>query len=328
MRRRELIGLVAGAVAAWPFVTRAQQSGHRRRVGLLMGPAETDADGQARAKTFRDALASLGWVEGRNVEFEYRWVGGDVSRARNYASDLANIVDVIMANGTPQLAASQHATKSVPVVFAQVSDPVGGGFVGSIAHPGGNITGCTDFEYSFGVKWLEVLKRVAPNVRRVAVVHDPDNPNSSKFLSPIEAAAGSLGVTVSRVAAREANDIDRAIDAFADSQPGGLVVLPSVPAMEHRGRIFAGAARHNLPAIYPYRAFSSSGGLASYGVDTLDMYRCAAAYTARILKGEQPANLPVQFATRFEFVINLKAAKTIGLTVPPSELLNATEVIE
>jgi putative tryptophan/tyrosine transport system substrate-binding protein len=262
------------------------------------------------------------------VQFEYRWVGGDVSRARDYASELADLADVIMANGTAQLAAAQHATKSIPIVFAQVSDPVGGGFVGSIASPGGNITGCTDFEYSFGVKWLEVLKRIAPNIQRVAVIYDPNNPNSNKFLPPIETAAESLGVAVSRAPVSDANDINRAIESFADSQPGGLVVLPSVPAIGNRDQIFAGATRHNLPAIYPYRAFSFSGGLTSYGVDTLDMYRCAATYTDRILKGEQPANLPVQFATRFEFVINLKAAKTIGLTVPPSELLNATEVIE
>lgn len=328
MRRRKFLGLIAGTAVAWPLVSRAQQNDRKRRVGLLMGPAETDADEQARAKTFRDALASLGWVEGRNVQLEYRWVGGDVARARNYASDLANLSDVIMANGTAQLAAAQRATKSVPIVFAQVSDPVGGGFVESIAHPRANITGCTDFEYSFGVKWLEVLKRIAPNVKRVAIIHDPNNPNSNKFLAPMEAAAASLGVAVSRAPVRDANDVNRMIDSFADSQPGGLVVLPSVPAMTLRDRIFAGVAQHKLPTIYPYRAFSLSGGLASYGVDTLDMYRCAATSTARILKGEQPANLPVQFATRFEFVINLKAAKVIGLTVPASELLNATEVIE
>jgi putative tryptophan/tyrosine transport system substrate-binding protein len=328
MRRREFIGLIGGAAVTWPVAARGQQNGRKRRIGLLMGPPESDADGQARAKAFRDALASLEWVEGRNVQLEYRWVGGDVSRARNYASELANLSDVIMANGTAQLAAAQRATKSVPVVFAQVSDPVGGGFVGSIAHPGENITGCTDFEYSFGVKWLEVLKRVAPNIKRAAVIYDPNNPNSNKFLPPIESAAESMGVAVSRAPVRTATDINRAIDSFANSQPAGLIVLPSVPAIEHRDLIFAGAVRHNLPAVYPYRAFSLSGGLASYGVDTLDMYRCAATYTARILKGERPANLPVQFATRFEFVINLKAAKAIGLVVPTSELLNATEVIE
>jgi putative ABC transport system substrate-binding protein len=328
MRRRDIIALIGGGAAAWPLVARAQQSGRKRRVGLLMGPAETDAEGQARARAFRDTLASLGWIDGHNVQFEYRWVGGDISHARDYASELADLADVIMANGTAQLAAAQRATKSIPIVFAQVSDPVGGGFVGSIASPGGNITGCTDFEYSFGVKWLEVLKRVAPNVKRVAVIYDPNNPNSNKFLPPIETAAEAMGVAVSRAPVRDANDINRAIDSFADSQPGGLVVLPSVPVVENRDRIFAGATRHNLPAIYPYRTFSLSGGLTSYGVDTLDMYRCAATYADRILKGEQPANLPVQFATRFEFVINLKAAKTIGLTVPPSELLNATELIE
>jgi putative ABC transport system substrate-binding protein len=328
VRRREFITLICGAAAPLPFPARAQQGGRKRRVGLLMGPAETDADGQARAKAFRDTLASLGYIGGHNVQLDYRWVGGDVSRARDYASELAGLADVIMANGTAQLAAAQRATKSIPIVFAQVSDPVGGGFVGSIASPGGNITGCTDFEYSFGAKWLELLKRVAPNIKRAAVIYDPNNPNSNKFLPVIEAAAESLGVAVSRAPVGDANDINRAIDSFAVSESGGLIVLPSVPAIGNRDQIFAGAARHNLPAIYPYRAFSLSGGLTSYGVDTLDMYRCAATYTDRILKGEQPANLPVQFATRFEFVINLKAAKTIGLTVPASELLNATEVIE
>jgi putative ABC transport system substrate-binding protein len=313
---------------AWPLAARGQQNSRKHRVGLLMGPAETDPDGQARAKAFRDTLGSLGWIDGRNVQLEYRWVGGDVARASNYASELAKLADVIMANGTAQLAAAQRATKSVPVVFAQVSDPVGGGFVGSIAHPGENITGCTDFEYDFGVKWLEVLRRVASNVERVAVIYDPNNPNSNKFLPPIEAASKSMGVAVSRAPISAARDINRVIDAFAGAQPGGLIVLPSVPAIENRNLIFDAAAAHKLPAVYPYRAFSINGGLTSYGVDTLDMYRCAATYTARILKGEQPANLPIQFATRFEFVINLKAAKGIGLTVPAVELLNATEVIE
>jgi putative ABC transport system substrate-binding protein len=328
MKRRDILHLGVSAAIFWPFSSDAQQNRRKRRVGLLMGPAETDPDGQARAKTFRDTLANFGWIDGHNVQLEYRWVGGDVSRARNYASELASLADVIMANGTAQLAAAQRATKSVPVVFAQVSDPVGGGFVRSIAHPGENITGCTDFEYSFGVKWLEILRRFAPSVKRVAVIYDPNNPNSNKFLLPIERVANSMALAVSRASIEAASDINRVIDSFANERPGGLIVLPSVPAIQHSDLIFAGAARHKLPAVYPYRAFSLNGGLTSYGVDTLDMYRCAAAYTARILKGEQPANLPIQFATRFEFVINLKAAKLIGLPIPASELLNATEIIE
>ena len=294
-----------------------------------MGPAETDPDGQARAGAFRDALASLGWIDGRNVQIHYRWVGGDVARARTYASELAEMkLDAIMANGTLQLASAQRATKSIPVVFAQVSDPVGGGFVASIAHPGGNITGFTDFEYEFAAKWLELLKEIAPDITRAAVLYDPRNPNSVKFLSHVEASESPFGVKVSRAPIGAAEDIDRVIDTFAGSQPGGLVVVPSVPAIANRDRIFAAAARHRLPAIYPYRSLALSGGLTSYGVDVLDMYRGAASYVNRILKGEKPADLPVQFATNFELVINLKTAKAIGLTVPTSILLRASEVIE
>jgi putative ABC transport system substrate-binding protein len=328
MRRREFIA-VMGSAPFLPVAARAQQSGRRRRIGLLMGPAETDPDGQARADAFRDALMKLGWVDGRNAQLDYRWVAGDVARAKTYASELAALpVDVIMANGTAQLVAAQGATKSIPIVFAQVSDPVGGGFVSSIARPGGNTTGCTDFEYSFGIKWLEVLKEIAPNVARSAVLYDPNNPNSAKFLPPIEAAAASSGVTTSRAPVRDADDITRAINALAGPQPAGLIVLPSVPVISHRDHLLAHVARYRLPAVYPYRSFALSGGLASYGVDVLDMYRGAASYVDRILKGEKPADLPVQFATRFEFVVNLKTAKTIGLTIPTSTLIHATEVIE
>ncbi len=329
MRRRELIAGVAGLTAAWPFAARAQQTGLRRRIGVLMGPAESDPDGQARAGAFRDALTKLGWAHGQNVHLVYRWAAGDVARAKAYASEfVASPVDVIMANGTAQLAAAQAATKSIPIVFAQVSDPVGGGFVKSIARPGGNITGCTDFEYSFGVKWFEVLREIAPHIGRAAVLYDPNNPNSAKFLPPIEAAASSSGVNVSRAAVRNADDITRAIDLLAGAPPAGLIVLPSVPAITYRDRIFAESARHQLPAVYPYRSLALAGGLASYGVDVLDMYRVAASYVDRILKGEKAADLPIQFATRFEFVINLKSAKQIGLAVPTSTLLHATETIE
>jgi ABC-type uncharacterized transport system substrate-binding protein len=333
VRRRDFITLVVGAAVAqilpWPLAARAQQSVRKARIGVLMGPAETDPDGQARAGAFRDALASLGWNDGRNVQLDYRWVGGDRSRAKSYAAELVDLgVAVIMANGTLQLASAQQATKTIPVVFAQVSDPVGGGFVASIAHPGGNITGFTDFEYSFSVKWLEVLKEIAPAVARVAVIYDPDNPNSLKFLPPLEAATTSLGVEASRAPVRNADDIVRAIDDFAGTRPGGLIVLPSVPAILHRDRIFAGVARHRLPAVYPYRSFAVDGGLASYGVDVLDMYRGAASYVDRILKGEKPGDLPVQFATKFPFVVNLKAAKAIDHAVPTAVLLRASEVIE
>jgi putative ABC transport system substrate-binding protein len=294
-----------------------------------MGPAENDPDGQARAGAFRETLVKLGWADGRNAQLEYRWVAGDVARAKAYASELAALpAEVIMANGTAQLAAAQAATKTIPIVFAQVSDPVGGGFVSNIAHPGGNITGCTDFEYSFGIKWLEVLKEIAPQVAHAAVMYDPRNPNSAKFLPHIEASASSTGIAISKAPVHDADDITRAIDVLAGVQSGGLIVLPSVPTISHRDRLLAAVVRHRLPAVYPYRSFALIGGLASYGVDVLDMYRGAATYVDRILKGERPADLPVQFATRFEFVVNLKTAKTIGLTVPTSTLLHATEVIE
>jgi putative ABC transport system substrate-binding protein len=329
MKRREFITLLGGA-AAWPLAARAQQRSPMRRVGILMGPAEADTEGQERAAAFREALEKLGWTDGRNIQIDYRWAAGDLGRARTYASEIVALApDAIMVNGTAQLAACQRATKSIPIVFAQVSDPVDGGFVASVVQPGGNITGFTDFEYSFAVKWLELLKEIAPDTTRVAVVFDSNNPNSSKFLPHIEAAQSSFGVSVSRVPIRDdAQDVGRAIDTFASAQPSGLVVLPNVPAIIHRDLIFARAARHRLPAMYPYRAFALGGGLTSYGVDVLDMYRGAASYVDRILNGERPANLPVQFATKFEFIINLKAAKAIGLAVPISMLLRASEVIE
>jgi putative ABC transport system substrate-binding protein len=330
MQRREFIGLAGAAAMTWPLAARAPQGSRIRRVGVLMGPAETDPEGQERAGAFRAALEKLGWSDGVNLRIDYRWVGGDVARSRTYASELVELApDAIMANGTAQLAASQHATKSIPIVFAQVSDPVDRGFVASIAQPGGNITGFTDFEYTFAVKWLELLKEIAPDTTRVAVVYDPNNPNSGKFLPHIETAQSSFGVKVSRAPVRDdADDISRAIDAFAGAPPGGLIVLPNVPAIIHRELIFARAAHHRLPAVYPYRTFAVSGGLTSYGVDVLDMYRRAASYVDRILKGERRAGLPVQFATKFEFVVNLKAARALGLTVPTSMLLRASEVIE
>jgi putative ABC transport system substrate-binding protein len=329
MRRREFITLLGGA-ALWPLRGLAQPGQRVRRIGVLMGPAETDPEGQERAGAFREALEKLGWTDGLNLRIDYRWVAGDTARATTYASELVDLApDAIMANGTAQLAASQRATKSIPIVFAQVSDPVGGGFVASIAQPGANITGFTDFEYAFAVKWLELLKEIAPDTARVAVIYDPNNPNSGKFLPHIEGAQSLFGVNVLRAPVRDdADDVSRAIDAFAGAQPGGLIVLPNVPAIIHRELIFARAAHHRLPAVYPYRAFALSGGLTSYGVDVLDMYRGAASYVDRILKGEKPANLPVQFATKFEFVVNLKAARALGLTLPTSMLLRASEIIE
>jgi len=329
MKRREFISLLGGATAAWPLAARAQQSKRMRRIGVLIGQAETDPEGQARVKAFREGLEKLGWTDGRNLQIDYRWLGGDVSRLSTYAPELVRLApDVIMVNGTPSLAALQRATKTIPIVFAQASDPVGGGFVASVAHPGSNITGFTDYEYAFAVKWLELLKEIAPGVARVAVVHDAANILAARFLPHIEDRGPSFGVQVSRAAVRDAAEIEPTIDAFAGASDGGLIVLAAPLTLLHRDRIISQAVHHRLPAVYPYRAFALSGGLISYGVDVLDMYRGAASYVDRILKGERPADLPVQFSTKFEFVVNLKAAKAISVTMPTSILLRASEVIE
>jgi putative ABC transport system substrate-binding protein len=333
VKRRKFIALGAGAAVAAvsPQAARAQQAVRVRRIGLLSGQAETDPEGRERIGAFREALAKLGWIDGRNLRIDYLWAGGgDASRANAYAAELVGLApDLIMVNGTPALAAMQRATKTIPIVFAQVSDPVGGGFVASISRPGGNITGFTDYEYAFAVKWLELLKEIAPGIGRVAVVHQEASFLASKFLPPIEAAGPSFGVLVSRATMRDPADIAPVLDAFAaGGANGGLITLASPLTLFHREQIAVQATRQRLPAVYPYRTFALGGGLASYGVDVLDMYRGAASYVDRILKGEKPADLPVQFATRFEFVINLKAAKAIGLTMPTSMLLRASEVIE
>jgi putative tryptophan/tyrosine transport system substrate-binding protein len=332
VRRREFITLLSGAAAAplvLPRPTRAQQSDRMRRIGVLMGQAETDPEGQARFGALRDSLQKLGWISGRNLQIDHRWLGGDFSRLSSYVPELiTRAPDVIFANGTPSLATLQRATSSIPIVFAQASDPVGGGFVASAMRPGGNITGFTDYEYAFAAKWLELLKELAPGVVRIAVVHDDANILADRFFPHIETAGSARGVLVSRIGIRDIDQLGRDIDRFADMPDGGLIVLAGTLTLLNRDRIIAAAARHRLPSVYPYRVFAQSGGLTSYGVDVLEMYRGAASYVDRILKGERPASLPVQFATKFEFVINLKAAKAIGLTMPTSVLLRASEVIE
>jgi putative ABC transport system substrate-binding protein len=327
LARRQFITIFCGA-AAWPLAARAQQPHRIRRVGVLSGVAN-DLEGQARVAAFRDGLRRLGWLDGRNIRFEYRWDAGSPARARTYAAELVRQApDVILVAGTPPLAAIQRETTTVPVVFAQASDPVGGGFVASIAHPGGNITGFTDFEYDFSAKWVEKLKTIAPNVVRAAVLYDSTSSLPARFLPYIEAAAPSFGVQLSKAPLRDADDVERAIDEFAPTLDSGLIVLAGSATLRGRDRIASQAIRHRIPAVYPYRAFALSGGLISYGVDILDMYRGAATYVDRILRGERPANLPVQFATKFELVVNLKAANAIGLTVPATVLIDASEVIE
>ena len=329
MRRREFIAGLAGSAAA-ALAARAQQPDRMRRIGVLFGGlAETDPEGQARVAAFREGLQKLGWTEGRNVRIATRWAAGDADRLRAYAAELVAIApDAILAGGTPALAALQQATRTVPIVFAQVGDPVGLGFVSSLARPGGNITGFAPYEFAIGVKWLELLKQIAPRVTRVAFMYDPANPAWAGYLAELEAAASSFGVRVSGAAVHNAAEIERAVDALAREPNGGLIAMTTPAVQAHRESIIALSARHRLPAVYGYRFFVTSGGLASYGIDNIDLYRGAASYVDRVLKGEKPGELPVQFATKFELVINLKTAKALGLDVPITLLARTDEVIE
>jgi putative tryptophan/tyrosine transport system substrate-binding protein len=287
------------------------------------------AEGQARVGMFRQALQQLGWVDGRNVQIDTRWGANDVDRHRKYAAELAALApDVILAAGTLSVAAFQHVTRTLPIVFVNVSDPIGAGFVDNLARPGGNVTGFMLLEYSSSGKLMELLKQIAPSVTRVAVLRDSDNPAGIAHFGAIQTAAQSVGVAVSPISVGEADEIERAVSAFARSANGGLIVAPSGSVSVHRDLIVTLATRHKLPAIYAYRTNVTSGGLISYGPNLLDQYRDAAGYVDRILKGEKPADLPVQAPTKFELVLNLKTAKALGLTIPPSLLARADEVIE
>jgi putative ABC transport system substrate-binding protein len=329
MNRREFIALVGGAAAAWPLVASAQQRERMRRIGVLMPLAADDPEGQVRITAFAQGLQELGWSVGRNLRLDYRWAAGDADRLRTYAAELVALApDIILASGTSTVGPLLRATRTVPIVFAGVADPVGAGYVGSLARPGGNATGFTTFEYSLGGKWLEVLKEIAPGVKRAAVLRDSALAAGSGQLGAIQAVAPSVGVEVTPVDVRDAGEIERAVVAFARSPNGGLIVPASGLVIVHRDLIIMLAARHKLPAVYYYSFFVTAGGLASYGPDPHDQYRQAAGYIDRILKGEKPADLPVQAPTKYELVINLKTAKALGLTVPPTLLARADEVIE
>ena len=331
MRRREFITLIGGAAAAgvWPRAARVQQAGPVRRVGVLMDFAAADPEGQARLTAFLQGLAELGWIAGRNVRIDHRWGATDVDRVRTYAAELVALApDLVLAGGATAVRSLQQATGTVPIVFAGVTDPVGGGLVASLAQPGGNSTGFTNFEYGMATKWLELLKQIAPGVTRTAVIRDPSGVGGGAQFGAIQGVAPSLGVEVSPVDARYAGGIERAVTAFARSSNGGLIVTSSRFAVVHRDLIITLAARHRLPAVYPYRHYVISGGLICYGPDQIDQFRRAASYVDRILKGEKPADLPVQTPTKYETVINLKTAKALGLDVPPSVLVRADEVIE
>jgi putative ABC transport system substrate-binding protein len=327
IRRREFMILLGTAAAAWPLAARAQQPDRVRRVGVLMGIAD-DFEGQARIAVFRQALQALGWSEGRNIQFIYRWSGGDVAHARQFAKELLDLrSDVILTNSTPATVAVRDVTRATPTVFVQVSDPVGAGVVQSLARPGGNLTGFTNFDLSTAGKWLELLKRLAPNITRVAYLF---NPNTAPLLyaKAVETAAPLLSVKSIPAAVHNAVEIERALEQVARESDSALLVLPDLFNVTNRQSIIALAARHRLPAVYPFRYFVTSGGLMSYGTELLDTYRQAASYVDRILKGERPSDLPVQLPTAFELVINLKTAKALGLDVPPTLLARADEVIE
>ena len=328
-RRREFITLLGGAVAAWPLAARAQQRERMRRIGVLMTLAAGDPLGQARVATFAQGLQQLGWTIGRNVQLDVRWPGAEADDTRRTAAELvAGAPDVIVANGNAAVAPLLQATRSVPIVFTIVPDPVGAGFVDSLQRPGGNATGFMGFEYNLGAKWLELLKEIAPAVTRVAVLRDPALASGPAQFAAIQTAAPSLGVELTPVNVRDAGGIERDLSAFARSPDRGMIVTGSALTVHFRDVIVALAARHKLPAVYITRFWVNAGGLISYGADFLDQYRHAAGYVDRILKGEKPADLPVQAPTKYELVINLKTAKALGIEMPASVLARADEVIE
>jgi putative tryptophan/tyrosine transport system substrate-binding protein len=328
MERREFITLLGGAAAAWPLAARAQQGERMRRVGVLTYIAADDAEGQARLAAFTQALSQLGWSEGRNLRIDTRWA--NASDVHRHAAELVALApDVLLAaTGTATVAPLLQATRTIPIVFAVVIDPVGAGFVESLARPGGNATGFTIYEYSMSGKWLELLKEIAPGVTRAAVLRDPAVASGIGQFGAVQIVAPALGVQLTPVDVRDAGEIERAVAAFARGSNGGLIVTGSALAILHRQAIVALAARHRLPAVYSERASVVAGGLICYGPDRIDQFRRAAGYIDRVLKGEKPADLPVQAPTKYETVINLKTAKTLGIEVPSTLLARADEVIE
>jgi putative tryptophan/tyrosine transport system substrate-binding protein len=328
MNRREFIAGLGSAVA-WPIAARAQQGERMRRIGVLMNSAEDDPDSQARLTALRQALQELGWTDSRNLLIEYRWGAADVARARNLAVELVTLApDVILVIASPAVTGLQQVTRTVPIVFVNVVDPVGAGFVASLARPGGNTTGFTAFEYSLSGKWLEMLKQITPGVTRVAVFRDPAISSGIGQFAVIQAVAPSFGVELTPYDTRDAGEIEGAFTAIARGGLGGVIVTASGTAAINRNLIVGLVARHRLPAIHSDRSWVTAGGMISYGPDLVEGFRRAASYLDRILRGEKPADLPVQNPTKYELVINLKTAKALGLAVPQSILLRADEVIE
>jgi putative ABC transport system substrate-binding protein len=310
-------------------VARAQQPGRVRRIGVLIGFSENDLEQRARNEAFLNRMQQLGWINGRNIQIEYRYTDGDATRARAHSNELAAMsLDLVLVQTNSAMVAMRQTAIKAPVVFVQVSDPVGGGFVANLARPGDNLTGFTNFEPEMGGKWLEVLQEIAPGVERVAVLHDPYIASHAAFLRATAEAAHRFGIIVTAADASDAAVTERSLTAFATAAKSGLIALPSPAVVNNRSNIIEFAARYRLPAIYPYRFFATAGGLVSYGIDQIEQWRLAASYVDRILRGEKPADLPVQQPTKYELAINLKTAKALGLTVPPKLLFTADEVIE
>src|SRR5262245_17847773 len=330
MRRREFITLLSGAATAWPLAALAQQPGTPRRIGVLIQVAEGDPQARIEVATFLRGLQKLGWSEGHNLRIDTRWGGGDADLIRKYAAQLVALApEVVLAPGGTVVGALQQASRTVPIVFVNVTDPIGRGYVASLSQPGGNATGFTSFEFAMGGKWLGLLKEIAPRVTRLAVLRDPVITAGIGCLAAIHALAPTSGVVaVSPLDVRDVGEMERALTVFAQTPNGGLIVTPDPTAIAHRKPIITLAARHQLPAVYPFRYFASEGGLMSYGPNAIDPFRRAAGYADRILKGEKPADLPVQAATKYELVINLKTAKALGLEIPTTVLARADEVIE
>ena len=325
MRRRDFIKGIVGSATAWPLSTRAQQPGQMRRIAVLMNVAASDPEGQPAVAAFQQALQQLGWSDGRNVRFDIRWGENDVDRDRKFAAELVALSpDVILASGTLSVTALQRVTHTLPIVFVRVSDPVGAGIVDTLARPSGNVTGFMNFEYSLSGKWLEVLKQIVPRLTHAAVLRDAANPAGTAQFGAIRTTASSLGIDVSPIGIRDADEIERGVANFARSPNGGLIVTPSAGVSVHHALIVALATRYKLPAVYSERFMVTGGGLISYGPEGIDQFGRAASYVDRILKGEKPADLPVQAPTKFALVINLKTARALGLAIPQSLQASAT----
>jgi putative tryptophan/tyrosine transport system substrate-binding protein len=330
MQRRQFIMLLGGAAVAWPVVARAQQPARTRRIGVLMSSGDDDLYNQTRVAMLRQGLEKLGWIEGRNVQIDYRWAAGEPNLAKGHAAELVGLSpDVIVANSTMSLSAVAQETRTIPIVFLVVGDPVGQGFVTSLAHPGGNVTGFSAFEFAISGKWLELIKQVAPDILRVAFIYNPQaGPYAEKFVQTIAPVASAFGVKLIVSPTRDVAEIDRAIAGLAGKPKAGLIVNPDGFTTANRGPIISLAARYRLPAIYAYRYFTADGGLLSYGHDPDEPFRAAASYIDKIFRGAIAGDLPIQQPTKFEFVINLKTAKALGLDISPALLSIADELIE